>query len=145
MRAGTEQARLNKLRAMFARAANTSSNQEADTAARMAREWMRRYGFTEADVKGWRTHGTEAEYILQNFRAAQARWREMDREQAKGKAKKAKTGKARKTAKAKAKAKAESTEHSYRLVTVAGHWRVSKLGKRYWVNEHTRRIKVKAA
>ncbi len=149
----TQQSRLNKLRAMFARAGNTTSSEEADTAARKAREWMKRYGFTEFDVTGgpW-ARGTEAEYILRNFRTAKARWEEMDREE---RAKEKKTRKAKAKTKAKAKStrkakakrtektKAESTEPGYKLVKVKGHYRTSKTGKRFWVGPHTRKVKIK--
>ncbi|MFH1113720.1 MAG: DUF2786 domain-containing protein [Pseudomonadota bacterium] len=145
----TQQSRLNKLRAMFARAGNTTSSEEADTAARKAREWMGRYGLTEFDVTGgpW-ARGTEAEYILRNFQTAKARWDRMDAEARKAKKPSKTKAKEKSTRKAKAKRtekeKAESTEPIYKPVKVKGHYRTSKTGKRYWVGPHVRKIKVKA-
>lgn len=45
------------------------------------------------------------------------------------------------TPKPKKKSQETVTEDGYRLVSVKGHWRTSKTGKKTWVNKHVRRFR----
>jgi len=79
------QATLNKLRAIFAKAAHTNQDGEARAFASKGFEMFNRYGFSLKDLtKGQKRK--EAEYIVHNFIHAQRIWQAQDK--ATGKAKK---------------------------------------------------------
>jgi len=51
--------------------------------------------------------------------------------------------KAKKVVEPKEKSQETETHEGFKLVKIKGHWRTSKTGKKYWVNEHVRRIRTK--
>jgi hypothetical protein len=135
----TTEARLDKVRAMFARTTSTHRG-EAFTAARMARDWMKKHGITEDELcDDWRLSAREREYVRHNFRTAQRRWAEMDAEATRG-TRRQKEG--RKSTKAQSETKQRTAEPGYRLIWVNGHYR-TRGTTRFWVRGHYRQIKAK--